>query len=194
MTEEKTAELWSLIARIAVLEQQILEEKEARVTALAAADKAIVAAVIVADKAVAKVELAAEKTYLEAAIRSLREAFTLQIAYQKELSEHALAAADKAVVKAEMASEKRFDSVNEFRSTLSDQQRDLATKSEVNLRFVALEGRLNDVVEDARETKGRGLGVRDSSIDSRGGQMLVVSLISAGIAAAAFFFGFGLHK
>jgi hypothetical protein len=193
MTDEK-ADLWSLNARVAVLEQQILEEKEARVTALAAADKAIVAAVLVADKAVAKVELAAEKTYLEAAIRSLREAFTLQIAYQKELSEHALAAADKAVVKAEMASEKRFDSVNEFRSTLSDQQRDLATKSEVNLRFTALEGRLNDVVEDARETKGRGLGVRDSSIDSRGGQMLVVSLISAGIAAAAFFFGFGLHK
>lgn len=145
-------------ARISVLEQQIVDQKEATVIALAAADKAIVSAYQVAEKVVAKVELAAEKTYLEASIKSLREAFSQQIAFQKEATEKALASADKAVLKAEDAAEKRFQSVNEFRATLADQQADLATKTEVNLRVAALEARINGVVEDAREIKGRSYG------------------------------------
>ncbi len=46
--------------------------------------------------------------------------------------------ADKAVSKAETAAEKRFESVNEFRSTLSDQQRNLMPRDEANIRFEAL--------------------------------------------------------
>lgn len=48
---------------------------------------------------------------------------------------NALTAAKEAVTKAEMASEKRFDSVNEFRNSLKDQQQTLATKAEVDVRF-----------------------------------------------------------
>lgn len=156
--EGKPYAIIELHARISVLEQQIVDQKEATVVALAAADKAIIAAVAAADKAAAKAELAAEKTYLEAAIRSLKEAFMQQIEFQKDLTQQALSDADKAVAKAENAAERRFDSVNEFRATLSDQQRDLATKSDVMLRFQALEGRINTLAEDAREIKGRSIG------------------------------------
>ncbi len=46
--------------------------------------------------------------------------------------------ADKAVSKAEVAAEKRFESVNEFRNTLSDQQRNLMPRDEANIRFDSL--------------------------------------------------------
>lgn len=177
-------------ARISVLEQQIIDQKEATVIALAAADKAIVNAVVVADKAVAKVELAAEKTYLEAAIASLKEAFNNQIDHQKELTAQALASADKAVQKAEVAAEKRFESVNEFRSTLADQQSGLATKIEVNLRFIALEDRLNNLVADAREVKGRSVGGRETATDNRA---LLFSMIAAAGAIAAVIIAFLPH-
>lgn len=162
-----------LHARISVLEQQVVDQKEATVIALTAADKAIASAFVVAEKAVAKVELAAEKTYLEAAIHGLKEAFGQQIAHQKELTAQALASADKAVQKAEDAAQRRFESVNEFRATLSDQQSQLATKSEVNLRFKALEDRVSTVVEDSRELKGRHVEKTDS-------RALMFSIIAAG--------------
>lgn len=181
-----------LHARISVLEQQVVDQKEATVIALAAADKAIINAVVVADKAVAKVELAAEKSMLEAAITSLERAFTSQIDHQKELTSQALTSADKAVLKAETAAEKRFESVNEFRATLSDQQSQLATKTEVNLRFKALEDRVNGLVEDAREIKGRGVGGREATSDRRieatDNRALVFSLIAAGVAIAVLVF------
>lgn len=181
-----------LHARISVLEQQIRDQKEATVIALAAADKAIINAVVVADKAVAKVELAATADALSSATSALKEAFSQQIAHQKEMTAQALASADKAVLKAEVAAEKRFESVNEFRATLSDQQRELATKTEVNLRFKALEDRLNGVVEDAREIKGRGAGGREATSDHRNeatdNRSLIFSLIAAGVAIAVLAF------
>lgn len=143
--------------------QQFLDSKEATALALDAADKAIANAFSAAEKAVAKAELAAEKGYLESQIHSLREAFTQQIRSQKEALEAALASSDKAVLKAEVANEKRFESVNEFRSTLADQQLGLATKSECDLRFKAAEERLTMVIEDFRELKGR-ISVSDPAI------------------------------
>lgn len=50
------------------------------------------------------------------------------VASQAEKVKLALDAAEKAILKAEIASEKRFESVNEFRETLSDQQRSLMSK------------------------------------------------------------------
>lgn len=41
-----------------------------------------------------------------------------------------MAAADRAIQKAEMSAEKRFESVNEFRNTLGDQQRMLMPRAE----------------------------------------------------------------
>lgn len=160
MTDE--VKLNDLNSRVSVLERQVRDQKENTALALAAADKAIINAVVVADKAVAKVELAAEKTALEASISALKDAFRQEILHQKEMTAQALAAADKAVLKAEAAAEKRFESVNEFRATLSDQQGQLATKTEVNLRFKAIEDRVNSVVEDTREIKGHSTGTTDN--------------------------------
>lgn len=43
-----------------------------------------------------------------------------------------------AVAKAEAAAEKRFEGLNEFRGTLSDQQRNLMPRDEANIRFDSL--------------------------------------------------------
>ncbi|WNV09939.1 hypothetical protein [Tardiphaga sp. 709] len=56
----------------------------------------------------------------------------------------ALAAAKEAVAKAEGAAEKRFDSVNEFRSTLRDQQTTLIPRIEVDVRLKAMDAKITD--------------------------------------------------
>lgn len=61
----------------------------------------------------------------------------------------ALAAAKEAVLKAEAASEKRFEAVNEFRASLSDQQRTLMPRVESELVVKNLADRLK-VLEDAK--------------------------------------------
>lgn len=55
----------------------------------------------------------------------------------------ALAAADRAVNKAEAASEKRFDAVNEFRATLSDQQRTLMPRAESEILIRGLNDKID---------------------------------------------------
>lgn len=55
----------------------------------------------------------------------------------------ALESASTAVIKAETATEKRFDSVNEFRATLADQQRTYMPRSEVDIIIKNLEERVS---------------------------------------------------
>lgn len=178
----------NILARLSVVERRVTDltltfderitsQKEATAIALTAADKGIAMALQAAERAAAKADLAASKEYLEAQISGLKETLIAQIVSQKEAINAALVSADKAVLKAESASEKRFESVNEFRATLSDQQRDMATKSEVDLRFRAVEDRLtesmktrqvqvdvlnnriNEVSESIREQKGKSSGM-----------------------------------
>jgi len=66
----------------------------------------------------------------------------------------ALAAAEKAVTKAEIAAEKRFDSVNEFRSALADQQSSFARKTEVDLSFSAVNAKVADALKSRDQTDG----------------------------------------
>ena len=70
-----------------------------------------------------------------------------------------LAASEKAIIKAEIASERRFEGVNEFRAQLADQQATLARKAEVNIRFEALEKKLDTAVTQLQQSKGRETGV-----------------------------------
>jgi hypothetical protein len=55
----------------------------------------------------------------------------------------AMAAADKAVTKAETAAEKRFDSVNEFRAAMKDQQSSFADKTQTDFRLQSIESKLD---------------------------------------------------
>jgi hypothetical protein len=56
----------------------------------------------------------------------------------------ALAAAKEAVAKAEAAAEKRFDSVNEFRAALKDQQGTLIPRTEVDVRLKSMDAKIAD--------------------------------------------------
>lgn len=89
------------------------------------------------------------KDYVDLIFANLEKRFTerqttLDVHYDsrfdslKEASSSALNAASLAVAKAEMAAEKRFESVNEFRSTLADQQRNLMPRSEVDVMFKSM--------------------------------------------------------
>jgi acyl-CoA reductase-like NAD-dependent aldehyde dehydrogenase len=57
----------------------------------------------------------------------------------------AMAAADKAVTKAETAAEKRFDSVNEFRNAMKDQQSSFADKENTDMRLKTIEARMEQL-------------------------------------------------
>jgi len=61
--------------------------------------------------------------------------------------ELAMQAASRAVEKAEAASEKRFDSVNEFRATLADQQRTLMPRSEAEVRLGSISNEVAGIVK-----------------------------------------------
>lgn len=61
---------------------------------------------------------------LDAAFKAAEQAVTV-----------ALANAEKATVKAENAADRRFDAVNEFRQTLTDQTATFPTRNEVSTRF-----------------------------------------------------------
>lgn len=61
-----------------------------------------------------------------------------KIASLKELTERRFIEQEKAVDKANVASEKRFDGVNEFRKTLSDQTATFIPRAETEQRLSAL--------------------------------------------------------
>lgn len=159
-------------ARVSVLEQQMVGQKENTALALAAADKTIA-------NAVAKVELAATQKSLEDSITALRDAFRQEISHQKELTAQALASSDKAITKAELAYDKRFEGVNEFRNQLSDQTATFIPRTEVDIRFKALEDRMGEMALTMRGTAAHGEGGHMASNESRA---FMFSVIAATVA------------
>lgn len=92
----------------------------------------------------------------------------------------ALAAADRAVAKAEAASEKRFESVNEFRNTLADQQRTLMPRAEIEVLLKAIGDRVDGLSTRLEKTEGTQVGTRNTLgyVVGIGGIMIaVVSVI-----------------
>jgi hypothetical protein len=67
-----------------------------------------------------------------------QEAVATAMVAQEKAVLAAMAAAEKAVAKAEIASEKRFESVNEFRKTLSDQTQTFLTRPEYASQHTSL--------------------------------------------------------
>ena len=66
----------------------------------------------------------------------------------------ALAAAKEAVIKAEAAYEKRFESVNEFRKLVEDQQVRFMAKGEAMQRLDALEKQIEGLIAERAGIKG----------------------------------------
>lgn len=77
---------------------------------------------------------------------------------QKEAIASTLAAADKAILKAETAFEKRLDGVNEFRATLSDQQRNLMPRAECELKFNDIDKSLDQIRNNLSNKYGQKTG------------------------------------
>lgn len=92
---------------------------------------------------------------------SMERAFNVQFVSAEKAVQSALIAAKEAVQKAEVASEKRFDSVNEFRNTLRDQQTTFMTRSEAEARFKDFDRRIVETSEQvsSRASEARGAAV-----------------------------------
>ena len=67
----------------------------------------------------------------------------------------------EAIAKAERASETRFQSVNEFRAALADQQSTFATRVELEAKIKSLIEKVDDLKSAASKSEGKGMGSRD---------------------------------
>lgn len=70
----------------------------------------------------------------------------------------ALQAAKEAVLKAEIATEKRFESVNEFRKTLSDQTSSFLPRPEYDANHQALEDKIQALTDRVNTSEGQTQG------------------------------------
>jgi hypothetical protein len=75
-----------------------------------------------------------------------------------EATKTALASAEKAVNKAEAAAEKRFEAVNEFRGTLSDQAATFITRTEVDAAVSRNTERIQELTDRVNRSEGQGSG------------------------------------
>lgn len=127
------------------------------------------------------------------------EALSAAFQAAKEAVASALASADRAVSKAEAAAEKRFEAVNEFRATLSDQATKFASRTEVDQATGNLLDKIDGPTGIARrlEEMGRRLdvfvargGARDE--DSQTNALTRQWMISAAIAVAGLIVAFAV--
>jgi hypothetical protein len=93
-----------------------------------------------------------DKRYEERFLAS-QKALELGLAGTKTEIGAALVSADRAVQKAEVATEKRFESVNEFRGTLDNQQRTLIPRSEVDVIKMSLEEKIAQLTKTLDEVR-----------------------------------------
>ncbi len=85
--------------------------------------------------------------------------YSERFAAQEVANRLALDAAEKAVLKAENAYERRFESVNEFRQTLTDQAATFMTRAEANALLGAVNEKLSRLDNHDSATTGRGAGM-----------------------------------
>jgi predicted nucleotide-binding protein (sugar kinase/HSP70/actin superfamily) len=106
----------------------------------------------------------------------------------------ALASADRANTKAETATEKRFDSVNEFRATLQDQQRTFIPRMEMEITLKGITEKLDASIKTTNEKidalnlttitkQSKDVGIREGW-----GQIAIVAGVVSVIVAILFRF------
>lgn len=96
-------------------------------------------------------------------IDSLRYHFQQQIDDMRRLLDERYATQTKALDAALVAADKRFDSVNEFRKTLSDQTAGFIPRTEYDAAHDALVDRVNDLNDRINRAEGSTAGVRMST-------------------------------
>ena len=106
----------------------------------------------------------------------------------------ALASADRAVIKAETAAEKRFEGVNEFRQTLTDQAATFLTRAEAEAHFKSV----TEKIEDLRAATIRAQAAKDASANDRKegrqgtSQMLSIAALVFSVIMGLFVIGTAL--
>jgi len=107
-----------------------------------------------------------------------QKAVDAALAAQEKAVAAALGAAERAVLKAEVAAEKRFEGVNEFRQTLSDQATHLMPRAEAQVEFSSLRSKIGDLVTRMDKGEGKGAGMNALWGYIVGGIMLLLALWS----------------
>jgi hypothetical protein len=135
-------------------------------------------------------KITALASYTTAESRASKEAVSAALAAVKEQSQAAMTAAEKAINKAENATEKRFDSVNEFRQTLSDQATNFLGRNEYAANHKSLEEKIaaidKRITSDEASLKGRTAGVGSVGVIVLGAFVILSAFGS--IASAIFAF------
>lgn len=152
--------------RLNLLQESIKSSERAQSGALGAAIEAVKASIVAVDLRYEQRFQASQKA-LEAALIAQREAIAA-----------AMASADRAVTKAELATEKRFESVNEFRGTLDQQQRTLIPRSEVDVLVRGLEEKINQVTKIVDQLIAERQGVKGGWGYAVGAAGLLLTLAS----------------
>lgn len=169
--------LEAISQRINVIEAARVEYKadtKDRVeAALAAQEKAVDAALNAADKATT---LRADQLAVEfhEHLTQYRHETDIALASAHKATEAAFAASEKAISKAESANEKRFEGVNEFRQTLSDQAQLFMPRTEAIALSDRNTERIQDITDRLNLIQGQAAGSKAS-----------YSAIGTGIAALA---------
>jgi hypothetical protein len=118
------------------------------------------------------------ETLLDAKLDTLRTVIGLQA----EKSVMALATSDKAILKAEAATEKRFESVNEFRQTLSDQTKSFISKVEFEALRDTHGTRIADLSSRVDKIDGKAVGLNASWVYLLGGLSAAGTVVSVIVA------------
>jgi len=94
----------------------------------------------------------------EQRFESQDRAVAAALAAQEKAVTAALGAAERAVLKAEAAADKRFDAVNEFRATLSDQARLLMPRGEAQAELKNLREKIETLTAKMEAMGGKSAG------------------------------------
>jgi hypothetical protein len=122
------------------------------------------------------------REYLIALIHAAEQRSDARFESMKDQVDAAFRSSQEAISKAELASDKRFESVNEFRAVLSDQQRDLVTRQVLSSVQEKLEEAIRRNRDDLVALEKR-LTLREGqTIGSRITGGVLVTVITVGIA------------
>src|SRR6185436_3318361 len=123
----------------------------------------------------------AQSAALAAAFLSQQTAMKTAFDVAEKAVNAALAAADRAVSKAELAADKRFEGVNEFRSTLADQQRTLIPRAEVEVLMRSINEKITAIQNTLTARQAESTGVKGGwgyAVGVFGLVMTILSMVS----------------
>jgi hypothetical protein len=120
------------------------------------------------------------REYVEAMFAEKEKALQAALASQEKAVQAALSAADKATSKAEQNAEKWRENANEWRGAMSDRDRELPSRREVEVNFAGLVERVSRL--EARSE--RDAGTQTAVKDTRAQQSITIGQAIAAIGVA----------